>query len=293
MFRERITRKYQSLSPSFQKIADFILTSHQRVAFLSASRLAKRLDVDVATVTRFAQQLGYEGFTELSREIQETVLEEMQKARAPVMDRLESAENRLAQGLWHDWANLEKTIRNLSMEDLERAVDAIESARRVYLVSEAVGAGLAQAMASYLQMSKGDVVILDRGVFDMAQALKYLEPQDVVIGIGFTNYAFAATRALERARKIGATAIGVISQPDCPIAAPAELLFSCSATEKGYLPSCTGVCAILFSLAYGVMTRDRERYNQDLVDFQKTYTDLTEGTARGENDVVEDLIGRF
>ena len=73
MFRERITRNYQSLSPSFKKIADFILTSHQRVAFLSASRLAKHLGVDVATVTRFAQQLGYDGYTQLIREIQEKV----------------------------------------------------------------------------------------------------------------------------------------------------------------------------------------------------------------------------
>ena len=44
MFRERITRSYQSLSPSFKKIADFILSSHQRVAFMSASRLMRGQD---------------------------------------------------------------------------------------------------------------------------------------------------------------------------------------------------------------------------------------------------------
>lgn len=293
MFRERITRHYQSLSPSFTKIADFVLTSHQQVAFMSASRLAKRLGVDVATVTRFAQQIGYEGYTELIREIQETVLAEMHDIRAPVMDRIEAAEGRISRTLWHDWANLEKTIQNLSAADMKKAIDALKSARWVYIVSEGVGAGLAQAMASYLSISKAEVVALNEGSFDLALSLKELRSEDLVVGIGFTHYAFAATRALQLARKVGAKTIGVISQPDCPISAEAEVLFSCSATEEGYLPSPTGVVAILFALSYGFLLDNPDQYNKDLVRFQETYVDLTEGTTREEDDVVEDLILRF
>jgi DNA-binding MurR/RpiR family transcriptional regulator len=293
MFRERITRHYQSLSPSFTKVADFILTSHQQVAFMSASRLAKRLGVDVATVTRFAQQIGYDGYTELIREIQEVVLAEMHEVRAPVMDRIEAAEGRLTRTLWHDWANLEKTIQNLSVADMKKAIDALQSARRVYIVSEGVGAGLGQAMASYLSISKPEAVALSEGPFDLALSLKELGPGDLVLGIGFTKYAFAATRALQLAHKVGAPTIGVISQPDCPIGVEADLLFSCSATEEGYLPSPTGVAAILFVLAYGLLLNDPQKYNKDLVRFQDTYALLTEGTPRERDDVVGDLIERF
>lgn len=293
MFRERINRNYLSLSTSFKKVADYILTSHQQVAFLSASRLAKRLGVDVATVTRFAQHLGYDGYIELSREIQEQVLEEMRESRGSVLERLEQAEGRTAHTLWHDWANLEKTIQNLSMDAVEQAIDAIKSARRVFIVSEGVGAGLAQALATYLSVGLSEVLVLNTGAFDQALHLKEMGPDDVVVGIGFTNYAFAATRALHLARQVGAKTIGVISQPECPIGPEAELLFSCSATEEGYLPSPTGVVAILFSLAYGALTHDPDRYSRDLLRFQTTYANLTEGTARGEADVVEDLMLRF
>jgi DNA-binding MurR/RpiR family transcriptional regulator len=293
MFRERITRHYQSLSPSFKKIADFILTSHQRAAFMSASRLAKHLGVDVATVTRFAQQIGYEGYVELIREIQETVLEEMARARAPVTDRFEAADSPFALTLWRDWANLEKTIQNIDSEDAEQAIAAIGAARRIYVVSEGVGAGLAQAMASYLSMSKPDVLALSQGAFDMSMALKEMTAEDLVIGIGFTNYSYAATRALELAQKLGAKTVGVIGQADCPIGPVAEILFACSATEEGYLPSPTSVAAIVFSLAYSYLGRDLDGYRRDLLGFQEAYADLTEGTARGEEDVVDDLIGRF
>ncbi|MGD2039881.1 MAG: MurR/RpiR family transcriptional regulator [Anaerolineae bacterium] len=293
MFRDRITRNYQSLSPSFKKVADFILTSHQRAAFMSASRLAKYLGVDVATVTRFAQQIGYEGYTELIREIQEKVLEEMQDARAPFSERFESAQTPFALTLWRDWANLDKTIRNIPLEDANRAIAAIHAARKIYFVSEGVGAGLAQATASYLSMSKPDVVVLDLGAFDVALALKEAGPEDVIIGVGFTNYSFAATRAMELGRKVGATTIGVIAQADCPIGAVADILFTSAATEEGYLPSPTSVSAILFALAYTSLTSDPDAYARDLVRFQEAYADLTEGTARGEDDVVDDLVGRF
>jgi DNA-binding MurR/RpiR family transcriptional regulator len=289
MFRERIIRNYDGLSPSFKKIADFILAAHQRVAFMSASRLAKHLGVDVATVTRFAQQLGYDGYTQLIREIQEKVLEEMREARAPVVDRLKAAEGSFAQTLWRDWVNLEKTIQDIAPEQVEQAIAALKSARRIYLVSEGTGAGLAQATASYLHMCKPNVFVLTQGTFDLALALKDLGPEDVVIGIGYTTYAYAATQALELGRRVGARTIGVIAQADCPIGGIAEILFSCSATEDGYLPSPTGVGAILFALVYSVLLEDAEAYGRDLARFQDTYAELTEGTARGDDDVVEDL----
>ena len=293
MFRERITRNYQSLSPSFKKIADFILTSHQRVAFLSASRLAKHLGVDVATVTRFAQQLGYDGYTQLIREIQEKVLEEMREARAPVTSRLDSADSPFALTLWRDWANLEKTIKNIPPDQAEAATAAIRAADRIYLVSEGAGAGLAIAITAYLNMVKPEVYALVKGPFDLALSLKDLGPDDLVIGIGFTAYAYAASKALEYAQKVGAKSLGIISQANCPIGAVADILISCSATEDGYLPSMTGIGAILFSLVYTTLLADSEKYNQALMQFQDAYTDLTAGTARGEEEVVDDLIAHF
>jgi DNA-binding MurR/RpiR family transcriptional regulator len=293
MFRDRITRHYQSLSPSFKKIADFILTSHQQAAFMSASRMAKQLGVDVATVTRFSQQIGYDGYLQLIREIQDTVLEEMRVARAHVLDRLEAAEGPFVQTLWRDWANLEKTIDNLSLQEAEQAVEALAAARRIYLVSEGMGAGLAAAAGRHLQMLKPEVIVLDHGAFDQALALKGMGPEDVIIGIGYTNYAYAATRALELARKVGAKTIGLIAQADCPIGSVAELLFPCSATEEGYLPSPTCISAIMFALINALHLKSSQAYHQELVRFQETYADLTEGTDRGEQEIVKDLLGLF
>jgi DNA-binding MurR/RpiR family transcriptional regulator len=293
MFRERISRRYQQLSPSFRRLADFILNHHQRAAFMSASRLAQHLDVDVATVTRFAQTLGYEGFTELSREIQEQVLEEMRQARAPVAERLNSAQGQVAQVLWQDWANLDKTISAIRPEVAADALSALKAANRVYICSEGVGAGLAAAMAAYLSVGKPGTVVLDRGPFDVALLLKDVTSQDVMIGIGFTNYAYTPTKAMEYARKVGAKTIGIIGQASCPLGHVSDFLFVGTQVENGYLPSLTGVAAIIFALSYALYAGESETYNQRLLDFQKAYAALTEGSDRGEVEVVTDLVNRF
>ena len=62
LFRQRIRTAYDQFSPSYRKVADFLLDDYRTAAFLNASGVAQYLDVDPATVVRFAQRLGYPGY---------------------------------------------------------------------------------------------------------------------------------------------------------------------------------------------------------------------------------------
>ena len=81
MFRDRIKAKYSDLSHSFRRLADFILQQQLDVALMTATELAQQMDVDAATVVRFAQALGYNGFREMIREIRGIVKEELTSTR--------------------------------------------------------------------------------------------------------------------------------------------------------------------------------------------------------------------
>ena len=116
---------------------------------------------------------------------------------------------------------------------------------------------------------------------------------DAVIGIGFTDYAYSATRALQYGRRAGAKTIGIVAQAGCPIAEWAEILFICSEVEGSILPSPTGLAAIIFALVYALLSDDPEGYRQEVMHFQSSYDSLVEGTPRGEADVPRKLIERF
>ncbi len=80
MFRERIAEQYDRLGRNQKKIADFLTQEYREAAFMNGSVLSAHLGVDPATVTRFAQRLGYTGYPDLLSEIQELVKKELKKA---------------------------------------------------------------------------------------------------------------------------------------------------------------------------------------------------------------------
>jgi DNA-binding MurR/RpiR family transcriptional regulator len=80
VFREKIAQQYDRLGRNQKRIADFLTHDYREAAFMNGSALSERLDVDPATVTRFAQRLGYSGYPELLGEIQELVKQEIKEA---------------------------------------------------------------------------------------------------------------------------------------------------------------------------------------------------------------------
>src|SRR5512136_1515759 len=72
-YEDRIRQERSNLSKSFAKLADFLLDSYVLAAFMTASELAHALNLDAATVVRFSQHLGYDGFPQLQREIRQRV----------------------------------------------------------------------------------------------------------------------------------------------------------------------------------------------------------------------------
>ncbi len=83
-FKEIIRSNYGRLSPSYRRVADFLLDNYHEVAFMTATQLAHRVGVDTTTVVHFAQRLGYDGYPELLEEIRHTVRAEMQRLLAEV-----------------------------------------------------------------------------------------------------------------------------------------------------------------------------------------------------------------
>src|SRR4030066_90773 len=77
LYEDRIRRERPTMSKSFAKLADYLLDSYVEAAFMTASELAHALNLDAATVVRFSQHLGYDGFPQLQREIRDKVKDDL------------------------------------------------------------------------------------------------------------------------------------------------------------------------------------------------------------------------
>ena len=70
---ERIRAVYSGLSKGQKKIANAVLNDYDKVAYLTAAKLGDLVGVSESTVVRFADELGFEGYSQFQLAVQELV----------------------------------------------------------------------------------------------------------------------------------------------------------------------------------------------------------------------------
>jgi DNA-binding MurR/RpiR family transcriptional regulator len=80
-FNDRLKQRYDQLSASHKRLAKFFQDQPWQAATLTAADIGTQLETNPSTVVRFAQALGYEGLSDLQKELQHSVGEN-QHARA-------------------------------------------------------------------------------------------------------------------------------------------------------------------------------------------------------------------
>ena len=68
-----ISSKMNTFSKGQKLIANYILSSYDKAAFMTASKLGKTVHVSESTVVRFASELKYDGYPAMQKALQETI----------------------------------------------------------------------------------------------------------------------------------------------------------------------------------------------------------------------------
>ena len=85
-----IHENMDTFSKGQKRIANYILESYDKAAFMTASRLGKRVNVSESTVVRFAAELGYDGYPSMQRSLQKMI-----RNRLTSVQRIEVANDRI------------------------------------------------------------------------------------------------------------------------------------------------------------------------------------------------------
>jgi DNA-binding MurR/RpiR family transcriptional regulator len=209
-FRRRLDSHFPSLTKSEQRLASFLLASYDQAAFLPAADLAKRLHVSEATVTRFAQAIGYEGYPELKRQLQD-----LYRAQVSPASRLQHKLSELASHQGHVLTNvidmelqyLTEAEHSISLDDFDRAVAIILSAQRVFLRGSGPSALLADLLElRFRRMGIPTVSITESGR-DVIEKLQLLQPSDAVITTGFVRPSLELATVVDYAHTVGCPVI--------------------------------------------------------------------------------------
>ena len=215
-----LEEKNAGFSKGQRRIAGYITDSYDKAAFMTASKLGKTVGVSESTVVRFAVELGFDGYPEMQKAMQEMVMN-----RLTSVQRIEVANDRignediLTKVLQADADKLRQTAETISREHFQQAVDAVLKARRIYILGVRSAAPLANFAGYYMNYMFEDVrVITASGAGEMFENLVGITPGDVVLAFSFPRYSSATLKAAQYCREVGATVIGITNSTISPLA---------------------------------------------------------------------------
>ena len=213
----------QEKTPEFSKgqrrIAQYILETYDKAAFMTAHRLGQAVGVSESTVVRFAVDLGYDGYPSMQKAMQEMVLNRLTSVqRIEVANDRMSGQDVVSMVLHADIEKLRQTGEVLDRNDFSAAVNAILNARQVFILGVRSAAPMADFLGHYLNYMLNNVhVVSDCSAGEMFEKIVSISDEDVVVAFSFPRYSSSTVKGAKYCRSVGAPVIGITDSRMSPL----------------------------------------------------------------------------
>ena len=252
----------QTFSKGQKRIANFILESYDKAAFMTASRLGKKVGVSESTVVRFAAELGYQGYPDMQRSLQKMI-----RNRLTSVQRIEVTNDRLGDQdllsmvLQSDIEKIRLTLEELDRDSFEKAADAIVSARKIYIMGVRSSAAIATFLTFYFNLIFDNVVEVSANTAsEVFERLLRVGEGDVVIGVSFPRYSSRTVQAMSFARDRGATTVAITDSEASPLAPIGTYLLKARSDMASFVDSLVAPLSLVNALLVAVS----QKKNDDL-----------------------------
>ena len=231
----RINQYYGKMSKGQKTIANFIYDHYDQAVFMTAAKLGDTVGVSESTVVRFASCVGYSGYPEFQKDLEEWVQNKINSVQKIDAKYGRSTQSEIVTSVLN--ADIEKitdTIDNLDPAAFETAVNTILKARNIYIMGIRSCAPLADFLHFYLNMIRGNVILLrTTSVSETFEQMIRIDENDAMIGISFPRYSMRTLKAMEFANDRNAKVIAITDS----VHSPMNLYSSCNLLARSDMVS--------------------------------------------------------
>lgn len=287
----RINKKYSSMSKGQKLLATYITDNYDKAVFLTAAKMGNIVGVSESTVVRFAMSLGYKGYPEFQK-----ALEELVRNKLNSVQRMEVTYGRISQSailetvLQSDADKLKTTLEKIDHSAFELAVDTILSAKNIYVLGIRSCAPLASFLSFYLNLMFDNVRLLHtNSSSEIFEQMVRINEDDVIIGISFPRYSMRTLKALEFANNRSAKVITITDS----IHSPMNLYSSCNliadSDMASIVDSLVAPLSVINALIVALCMKKQKEVAKTLTTLEEIW-DEYQVYENDEIDVIDDSI---
>ena len=229
--RAEIGRRFPTLSRQLQAIARFALERPHDVALDTVAEAAGKCEVQPSAMVRFAQTLGYGGYSEMQRIFREQLVQRSSSYRERIAT-MRRAEPNLSRpkAVLHDFvsdsiAHLTHLEEHVTAERLDDAVEIISRARCTHVLAQR----RAFPVACYLSYALGQlelpVSLLDGVGGMLREQVHAIRDEDALIAVSFRNYTPEVLELTADAHRRGVPVVVITDSAVSPLARSATVAF--------------------------------------------------------------------
>ena len=256
----------KDFSKGQRRIADYITRNYDKAAYMTASRLGSLVDVSESTVVRFAIELGFDGYPDMQRAMQEFVRTRLTSfQRIEVTNNLIGDSDILEKVLSSDIDKIKHTCDHIDRDSFNDAVNAIINAKRIYIVGVRSSSTLAGFLDYNFKMIFDDVrLVQNPSGSEIFEQIMNINKDDVLIAISFPRYSTRIINAVEFAKNAGANIIALTDTEKSPIAAGADQLVLAQSDMVSFVDSLVAPLSILNAIIVAVAKKKQDEVTDRL-----------------------------
>ncbi len=264
---QRINKLSNKFSKGQKKIANAIINDYDKAAYMTAAVLGKYVGVSESTVVRFASALGFDGYVEFQRAVQELV-----RTRLTPSQRIEITKQRIGRAdvldsvMESDIGKIRYTLDTLDRDAFYESVDAILAAKNIYIIG-ARSAGVLASMLNYnLSMIFDNIKFINSpSSEEIFEHMFSISENDVLIAFSFPRYSAKMVNAVKYARSKSAKVVAFTDSETSPLAEYASFLLTAQSDMAAYMDSLVAPISIINAIVVEITNR-REKQITDRFD---------------------------
>ncbi|WCK52353.1 MurR/RpiR family transcriptional regulator [Aneurinibacillus sp. Ricciae_BoGa-3] len=271
-FKERIQKHYDSLTEGQKRVAEFLLRHAHESAVSSAAEIGKKAGISETTVIRFCYALGYEGFTEIQKELQRHLLISKSSLETFVESKRKFANGQhfYAEVMGKDCENITTLMEKLDEQQLDEVIHCLNEASNVLVAGLQTSYPAALWFGFALNLLRGKTRIYRPDTDNVFLLSTELDPSWAVLVLSFHRYAKNSLEIAKLAKQNGSKVIAITDSLVAPVAKYADIVVPLEIEHTSTLDITTALISVLNSLLAGYSLSNIDQVEQRMKAYDMT-----------------------
>ncbi len=277
-FLQTINDHFDSFTKSQKKVANYLTNNLNNIAFYTLDELATEIGVSTTTIIRFSRALGYNGYSEMQKDIQNHIQTKVKLPDRLSIQKEHPSNSLLDDSFQNDIINIQRTLAAQKNDDLNAAINSILDAPNVYILGMRSSFTISYYMASRLGEIRENTHLIQSVGMVYPEEIVSAKKGDVCIAYLFPRYSKLSATILSWMKNEGVKIILITSQDYRVVRGYGDIILPCSISSLSYKNS---FAAPLCLSNYLVAAIAEKNYSEAQRVLEKTESILSQGFYLG------------